>query len=702
MANQVTSNGADYASGISTGSKHVTLRKYSDNALTWDEFDNNFELLRSELNATITDTFELAGTLTTALIGVNAATGDMQTEITTALNNSSTNAASIVTNAASIAVNTADIQSHQNGLLDIVTWKTATIEPAIAALVADDVMVQEQLTAGGVANGLITTALDTLWEPAMRAAVPPVTIGTNHAAIATNTADIATNAAGFVSSLVGIATVVATHTVGIATNSPVPLQVAGGPTEEPAQTDVETLGAANVTALTDAITAVLATGGKGGTLRLPAGRIYLNAKITIVMPATVGHNFPNGLTIQGEGQGVTQLCWTNNSATQGIEIELGPYGAVLSQKVSVRDLDFVLGNQGTSTTEPLGIAVPVNQAEGLLGAKGTALFINADRTKLAVNPVVNAALGYNRYDHLQGLGLKPSCLIENCNFMSWHWSYAGWDKCIEIEDAQLTDIKGCCFTGYVGPIGGGTNMDVWWASTSAIHITSDAKATDFFLEHLRFFGFEYGVLCDGNIEGVTISQSTFVNTQKGVYWNVQEILNEADTGGIGQWPLLILTDCHLNCKEMNVYIQNGWEVIIKGCSMYGFSHPGVATPPFTHRSIYIGNKSSNVLVTANNFVDATAETTNTAGGFGPSIECLGHACHIEGNTFLTDADEPHVLLEGRASGNVIRGNTITGGLAPANVTDGIPANVGWSAFTVTDNSSDGSYARRANTVADNV
>ena len=693
MANQVTSNGADYASGISTGSKHVTLRKYSDNALTWDEFDNNFELLRSELNATITDTFELAGTLTTALIGVNAATGDMQTEIATALNNSSTNAASIVTNAASITVNTADIATNTSGLLDIVTWKTG-IDPAIAALVAADVTINAAIATNATGIATNTSALSAFAT-------------SSATAIATNTADIATNAAGFATSLVDLAAVVATHTVGIATNSPVPLQVAGGPTEEPAQTDVETLGAANVTALTDAITAVLATGGKGGTLRLPAGRIYLNAKITIVMPATVGHNFPNGLTIQGEGQGVTQLCWTNNSAIQGMEIELGPYGCVMSQKVSVRDLDFVLGNQGTSTGEPLGVGAPANQAEGLLGAKGTALFINADRTKVTtasqgLDAVVNAALGYNRYDHLQGLGHKPSCLIENCNFRGWHISYAGWDKCIEIEDAQLTDIKGCSFTGYVGAIGGGTNMDVWWASTSAIHLTSDAKATDFFLEHLRFFGFEYGVLCDGNIEGVTISQSTFVNTQKGVYWNVQEILNEADTGGIGQWPLLILTDCHLNCKEMNVYIQNGWEVIIKGCSMYGFSHPGVATPPFTHRSIYIGNKSSNVLVTANNFVDATAETTNTAGGFGPSIECLGHACHIEGNTFLTDADEPHVLLEGRASGNVIRGNTITGGLNPANVTDGIPANVGWSAFTVTDNSSDGSYARRANTVADNV
>lgn len=81
MANQVTSNGADYADGISVGNKKVTLRKYSDNALTWDEFDNNFELLRSELNATITDTTELSGTLTTALAGVSSSIGDMQDDV---------------------------------------------------------------------------------------------------------------------------------------------------------------------------------------------------------------------------------------------------------------------------------------------------------------------------------------------------------------------------------------------------------------------------------------------------------------------------------------------------------------------------------------------------------------------------------------------------------------------------------------------
>jgi hypothetical protein len=54
---QVTSNGADYASGISSSQKVIALRKYtSDDPLTWDQNDNNFEILRAALNETIQET----------------------------------------------------------------------------------------------------------------------------------------------------------------------------------------------------------------------------------------------------------------------------------------------------------------------------------------------------------------------------------------------------------------------------------------------------------------------------------------------------------------------------------------------------------------------------------------------------------------------------------------------------------------------
>lgn len=54
---QVQSNGADYASGLPSSQKVISLRKYtSDDPLTWDQNDNNFEILRAALNETIQET----------------------------------------------------------------------------------------------------------------------------------------------------------------------------------------------------------------------------------------------------------------------------------------------------------------------------------------------------------------------------------------------------------------------------------------------------------------------------------------------------------------------------------------------------------------------------------------------------------------------------------------------------------------------
>jgi hypothetical protein len=51
---EVQSNGADYASGLPSSQKVISLRKYtSDDPLTWNQNDNNFEILRATLNDVI-------------------------------------------------------------------------------------------------------------------------------------------------------------------------------------------------------------------------------------------------------------------------------------------------------------------------------------------------------------------------------------------------------------------------------------------------------------------------------------------------------------------------------------------------------------------------------------------------------------------------------------------------------------------------
>lgn len=54
--NQVQSSGADYANLIPSSQKVITLRKYTaDDPLTWDQNDNNFEILRAAINESIAE-----------------------------------------------------------------------------------------------------------------------------------------------------------------------------------------------------------------------------------------------------------------------------------------------------------------------------------------------------------------------------------------------------------------------------------------------------------------------------------------------------------------------------------------------------------------------------------------------------------------------------------------------------------------------
>jgi hypothetical protein len=288
-----------------------------------------------------------------------------------------------------------------------------------------------------------------------------------------------------------------------------------------------------------------------------------------------------------------------------------------------------------------------------------------------------------------------------------------------VEDVTGTIIENCSFICYTDTVAGGQQQ--WWQGTG-IHMTGDAKCTDYYVDKCRFLGFEYAVKCDGNIEGVTIHQSSWIHGRHGIWWYptkmsggtayfdgsrdpmVTESVDGTATDAYIQWPLMVVTDCHINCCENNIYVQNGWQVMIKGNSFYGVANAqidGVSTVPpgLIHRSVYLDDGCSNCLIVGNVFSDQIwdvggTQNINTAGGMGPSIEVKGHCNLINSNTFGIDPsvivvgsddgdadnidaggnqpDEPHVLLAAYASGNMVKNNLVITGLYESYIGTGIP------------------------------
>ena len=687
MTTKLTSNYPGYsANDIPTNQKYITLRTAQDDPMSWAEFDNNFELLRYTVNSLVDDIAVVREDVDygpeIAVINENIQAN--YTALDTKFNDYLTSALADTT----YLKKSDEIDAYTKTEVDTNFAAKSDLNDYALASTFDDYITGDALTT--FADDYITgDALTTF-------AVAYYTKGDSDARYQ----PIGTGSSTFVNDNNGWKIM----------PEYVAVTPAGGPLENTSQALIEDQATQNVAILRTAVASALNKSNPfdpvqraSGVIRLPAGRIYLNERIDVVFPATLGHEFPNSITIKGEGQGVTQLVWTNNSSSQGFKIDIGPFGAQMNQKVNISDMDFVMGNQGINSSQPYGVAIPVNQSEGLLGAKGIGIEITGDRTEQSAT---GAHAEQTVYSKIQGQGRDPSLSIHYITFKGWHWQYAGWNKGILIEDVQIVDVVGCCFDT--------CTQNGWNTSEAALHITGDAKCTDYYINQCRFFGYEYGILCDGNIEGVTVQCSTWVNTFNGIYWNVQRMIGgqaafDTDSGtytsgsidgtatsDVAQWPLMVATDLHMNCIKKNIYINNGWQIMIKGCSFYGIDIGQAYGVDFgfdaSHHSIYVTNQSSNVIISNNVFADVVGGTNVNDGGFGPSIEIDGHFCVVDGNTFSRDGngDEPHVLLSARASGNVIQNNTVITSLPQAWADGGVPLSVSGFNLQITDNNT-GTY-----------
>ena len=412
------------------------------------------------------------------------------------------------------------------------------------------------------------------------------------------------------------------------------------------ESSIQTAAEANTAKLEQLITSALNDSTKSH-IKLPAGRIYLNKQILVNFKSAPNLNYPNSITIEGCGQGTTSLCWINNSSSQGIKINLGPVGSTHHQYVTIRDFDFIQGHQGTNSA---------------IGVRGIALEINGE------NRTIETQGATNYEGKIVDDRTVTSSLVENCSFQGWNDNHAGWNKCIVYDDCHEADIKHCNFRSYLGNANGATDQAVWWQSQVGVHITGDGKPTDFMLHQLRFWGFETGILCDGNVEGVIVSQGSWVHSKCGIHWKPEKFSSNGTSTSPAQWPLMVVTDCHMNCNEYNIKIESGWQIIIKGNSFYGIDNESVYGSPypsdFISRSIYLDKYTTNSIISNNTFSDVVGNdgTPLNNGGWGPSIEIDGHLNLVTSNTFTSDGwtggDEPYVKLKATSSGNTITNNKV--------------------------------------------
>lgn len=695
MTTKLTSNYPGYsANDIPTNQKYITLRTAQDDPMSWAEFDNNFELLRYTVNSLVDDIAVVREDVDygAEIAVINETIQANYTALDTKFNDYLTIAVADTT------------YLKKSDEIDAYT-KTEVDTNFAAKNDLNDYALASSLDNFALASSLDDFALastinDVVFSAALDDYYTKSDSDARYQPIGTGSSTFANDNDGWKIMPEYVA-----------------VTPAGGPLENTSQALIEDQATQNVAILRTAVASALNKSNPfdpvqraSGVIRLPAGRIYLNERIDIVFPATLGHEFTNSITIKGEGQGVTQLVWTNNSSSQGLFVDIGPYGAIMNQKVNISDMDFIVGNQGMTEAEPYGIGIPTNQEQGALGAKGIGIEITGDRTELGDDGQHAQLTGYSK---LQGQGRDPSLSVHYCTFKGWHFSYAGWEKGILIEDVQIVDIVGCSFDTCMGEVDQDGNLvmvtnddgnlvpsSTWNKSVAGIHLTGDAKCTDFYINQCRFFGHEYGILCNGNIEGVTIQCSTWVNTHYGIWWDVQNmvggqpyfdtntntIIGSVDgtaTDAVAQWPLLVVTDCHINCIKKNIYINNGWQIMIKGCSFYGVdinASYGVDDGygfDASHCSVYVNHKSSNVVIYGNVFSDNTSSTNVNYGALGPSIEIDGHFCVVGGNTFNRDGnrDEPHIKLTARASGNTIQNNAVITPVTQSWADGGVPISV---------------------------
>lgn len=260
----------------------------------------------------------------------------------------------------------------------------------------------------------------------------------------------------------------------------------------------------NNTAIAAAITA-LQTANRG-CLYFPKGVYKMSAALAITITNNNG-----GLSIIGDGPGVSQLCF--EGANLGVSITLsGTQGQ---------------GNSHNNAVTIKGLAITTNTASG-----GTALSVTGEKSD----------------DCQRGLHLEDVVIggiTEN--------SYSYWTNGIKLTSLPSVNIVSV-------QVNGGQAMPVT-ADTYAFKFENGSYNPPSGIRLVSFvsLGFDKAVWVTGSggPEGMYLHNTELVNSNWGVYWDTST--DEED---------LKISNCHMNSYKGNVYATHIYRVFIHDCNLF--------------------------------------------------------------------------------------------------------------------------------------
>jgi hypothetical protein len=141
----------------------------------------------------------------------------------------------------------------------------------------------------------------------------------------------------------------------------------------------------------------------------------------------------------------------------------------------------------------------------------------------------------------QGRSTSPTTRLIRDVALAWVAPSAWWSVGIGTYDCAFVTIQGVDYQG----------------AGVAVHFDGRHSPVDNHVHRLRVTGARIGIEVSGNCEGVYVSQSTLLFTERGVYWHTD-----------GCEPLFSLTGSHISATRECIHASNLLQPLITGNLLY--------------------------------------------------------------------------------------------------------------------------------------
>lgn len=253
-------------------------------------------------------------------------------------------------------------------------------------------------------------------------------------------------------------------------------------------------------AVNSAIQDYLALGAEAkGVIYFPPGKYKLSQTISVSLTDN-----RQGITIRGEGSGISVLEFTSGAGT-GIHITFG--GGTGYE-----------GNKGNIVVKDLTV-----ETDGA----GAAYGIHYECTAGTTSP-------------------GPHKIIENVT-LSGTTASNYWQNGIRLTNSSFTNISGVQYQG---------NATGAWAGVG-IYIGGTNDPVDIFITTFRAWNLDKGIEITGNTEGITIDKSIILSVNKGIHWHTTS-----------KEPWLSINNCHISAKVDCIKAENAMQCQINNNLLY--------------------------------------------------------------------------------------------------------------------------------------